>query len=57
MVGGRGAWRGRAEIGKRDAHFLLIDAISSSIRGTKATYMLLSANPATLHNGAALMQQ
>ncbi len=46
---------GGAEIGKRNAHFLLIDAITRSIRGTKATAIFLSANEATLHNGAALM--
>jgi hypothetical protein len=37
--------------------FKLIDAVTRSIRGTKATNVFLSANAATLHNGAALMQQ
>ncbi len=43
--------------GKRDAHFLLINAVARSIRGIKATNTLLSAFAATLHNGAALMQR
>ncbi len=45
------------DIGKKDARSLLINAVKKSIKGIKATNMLLSANAAIPHNGATPMQQ